>query len=149
MSEQVKQERVSLTKEQMHEALESQVNGVMDALMSDESFSEEQRGQVKVWLKQLYQLGKEHGKSTAVIEALPEEAIDKFVGVFQKVAEATNPNAEKDERDYKNESILYSLLYHQEQQISSAYKCQAFLLQEKLEGKFGTLNAFACCELRR
>ena len=149
MSEQVKQEKVSLTKEQMHEALESQVNGVMDALISDESFSEEQRGQVKVWLKQLYQLGKEHGKSTAVIEALPEEAIDKFVGVFQKVAEATNPNAEKDERDYKNESILYSLLYHQEQQISSAYKCQAFLLQEKLEGKFDTLNAFACCELRR
>lgn len=149
MSEQVKQEKVSLTKEQMHEALESQVNGVMDAMISDESFSEEQRGQVKVWLKQLYQLGKEHGKSTAVIEALPEEAIDKFVGVFQKVAEATNPNAEKDERDYKNESILYSLLYHQEQQISSAYKCQAFLLQEKLEGKFDTLNAFACCELRR
>lgn len=149
MSEQVKQEKVSLTKEQMHEALESQVNGVMDALISDESFSEEQRGQVKVWLKQLYQLGKEHGKSTAVIEALPEDAIDKFVGVFQKVAEATNPNAEKDERDYKSESILYSLLYHQEQQISSAYKCQAFLLQEKLEGKFGTLNAFACCELRR
>ena len=149
MSEQVNQEKVSLTKEQMHEALESQVNGVMDALISDESFSEEQRGQVKVRLKQLYQLGKEHGKSTAVIEALPEEAIDKFVGVFQKVAEATNPNAEKDERDYKNESILYSLLYHQEQQISSAYKCQAFLLQEKLEGKFDTLNAFACCELRR
>lgn len=149
MSEQVKQEKVSLTKEQMHEALESQVNGVMDAMISDESFSEEQRGQVKVWLKQLYQLGKEHEKSTAVIEALPEEAIDKFVGVFQKVAEATNPNAEKDERDYKNESILYSLLYHQEQQISSAYKCQAFLLQEKLEGKFDTLNAFACCELRR
>ena len=149
MSEQVNQEKVSLTKEQMREALESQVNGVMDALMSDESFSEEQRGQVKVWLKQLYQLGKEHGKSTAVIEALPEEAIDKFVGVFQKVAEATNPNAEKDERDYKNESILYSLLYHQEQQISSAYKCQAFLLQEKLEVKFDTLNAFACCELRR
>lgn len=149
MSEQVNQEKVSLTKEQMHEALELQVNGVMDALMSDESFSEEQRGQVKVWLKQLYQLGKEHGKSTAVIEALPEDAIDKFVGVFQKVAEATNPNAEKDERDYKSESMLYSLLYHQEQQISSAYKCQAFLLQEKLEGKFGTLNAFACCELRR
>lgn len=149
MSEQEKQEKVSLTKDQMHEALESQVNGVMDAMISDESFSEEQRGQVKVWLKQLYQLGKEHGKSTAVIEALPEEAIDKFVGVFQKVAEATNPNAEKDERDYKNESILYSLLYHHEQQISSAYKCQAFLLQEKLEGKFGTLNAFACCELRR
>ena len=149
MSEQVNQEKVSLTKEQMHEALESQVNGVMDALMADESFSEEQRGQVKVWLKQLYQLGKEHGKSTAVIEALPEDAIDKFVGVFQKVAEATNPNAEKDERDYKNESILYSLLYHQEQQISSAYKCQAFLLQEKLEGKFDTHNAFACCELRR
>lgn len=149
MSEQVKQEKVSLTKGQMHEALESQVNGVMDALMSDESFSEEQRGQVKVWLKQLYQLGKEHGKSTAVIEALPEDAIDKFVGVFQKVAEATNPNAEKDERDYKSESMLYSLLYHQEQQISSAYKCQAFLLQEKLEGKFDTLNAFACCELRR
>lgn len=149
MSEQVKQEKVSLTKEQMHEALESQVNGVMDALISDESFSEEQRGQVKVWLKQLYQLGKEHGKSTAVIEALPEDAIDKFVGVFQKVAEATNPNAEKDERDYKSESMLYSLLYHQEQQISSAYKCQAFLLQEKLEGKFDTLNAFACCELRR
>ena len=149
MSEQVKQEKVSLTKEQMHEALESQVNGVMDALISDESFSEEQRGQVKVWLKQLYQLGKEHGKSTAVIEVLPEDAIDKFVGVFEKIAEATNPNAEKDERDYKNESILYSLLYHQEQQISSAYKCQAFLLQEKLEGKFGTLNAFACCELRR
>lgn len=149
MSEQVNQEKVSLTKEQMHEALESQVNGVMDALISDESFSEEQRGQVKVWLKQLYQLGKEHGKSTAVIEALPEDAIDKFVGVFQKVAEATNPNAEKDERDYKSESMLYSLLYHQEQQISSAYKCQAFLLQEKLEGKFDTLNAFACCELRR
>lgn len=149
MSEQVKQEKVSLTKEQMHEALESQVNGVMDALISDESFSEEQRGQVKVWLKQFYQLGKEHGKSTAVIEALPEDAIDKFVGVFQKVAEATNPNAEKDERDYKSESMLYSLLYHQEQQISSAYKCQAFLLQEKLEGKFDTLNAFACCELRR
>lgn len=149
MSEQVNQEKVSLTKEQMHEALESQVNGVMDDMISDESFSEEQRGQVKVWLKQLYQLGKEHGKSTAVIEALPEDAIDKFVGVFQKVAEATNPNAEKDERDYKSESILYSLLYHQEQQISSAYKCQAFLLQEKLEGKFGTLNAFACCELRR
>ena len=149
MSEQVNQEKVSLTKEQMHEALESQVNGVMDAMISDESFSEEQRGQVKVWLKQLYQLGKEHGKSTAVIEALPEEAIDKFVGVFQKVAEATNPNEEKDERDYKNESILYSLLYHQEQQISSAYKCQAFLLQEKLEVKFDTLNAFACCELRR
>ena len=149
MSEQVNQEKVSLTKEQMHEALESQVNGVMDALISDESFSEEQRGQVKVWLKQLYQLGKEHGKSSAVIEALPEDAIDKFVGVFQKVAEATNPNAEKDERDYKSESMLYSLLYHQEQQISSAYKCQAFLLQEKLEGKFGTLNAFACCELRR
>ena len=149
MSEQVNQEKVSLTKEQMHEALESQVNGVMDALMSDESFSEEQRGQVKVWLKQLYQLGKEHGKSTAVIEALPEDAIDKFVGVFQKVAEATNPNAVKDERDYKSESMLYGLLYHQEQQISSAYKCQAFLLQEKLEGKFDTLNAFACCELRR
>lgn len=149
MSEQVKQEKVSLTKEQMHEALESQVNGVMDALISDESFSEEQRGQVKVWLKQLYQLGKEHGKSTAVIEVLPEDAIDKFVGVFEKIAEATNPNAEKDERDYKSESMLYSLLYHQEQQISSAYKCQAFLLQEKLEGKFGTLNAFACCELRR
>ena len=35
MSEQVKQEKVSLTKEQMHEALESQVNGVMDALISD------------------------------------------------------------------------------------------------------------------
>ena len=149
MSEQVNQEKVSLTKEQMHEALESQVNGVMDDMISDESFSEEQRGQVKVWLKQLYQLGKEHGKSTAVIEALPEDAIDKFVGVFQKVAEATNPNAEKDERDYKSEAILYSLLYHQEQQISSAYKCQAFLLQEKLDGKFGTLNAFACCELRR
>ena len=149
MSEQVKQEKVSLTKEQMHEALESQVNGVMDALISDESFSEEQRGQVKVWMKQLYQLGKEHGKSTAVIEVLPEDAIDKFVGVFEKIAEATNPNAEKDERDYKSESMLYSLLYHQEQQISSAYKCQAFLLQEKLEGKFGTLNAFACCELRR
>lgn len=149
MSEQVNQERVSLTKEQMHEVLESQVNGVMDALMSDESFYEEQRGQVKVWLKQLYQLGKEHGKSTAVIEALPEDAIDKFVGVFQKVAEATNPNSEKDERDYKSESMLYSLLYHQEQQISSAYKCQAFLLQEKLEGKFDTQNAFACCELRR
>lgn len=149
MSEQVNQEKVSLTKEQMHEALELQVNGVMDALMSDESFGEEQRGQVKVWLKQLYQLGKEHGKSTAVIEALPEDAIDKFVGVFQKVAEATNPNAEKDERDYKSESMLYSLLYHQEQQISSAYKCQAFLLQEKLEGKFDTLNAFDCCELRR
>ena len=149
MSEQVNQEKVSFTKEQMHEALESQVNGVMDALISDKSFSEEQRGQVKVWLKQLYQLGKEHGKSTAVIEALPEDAIDKFVGVFQKVAEATNPNAEKDERDYKSESMLYSLLYHQEQQISSAYKCQAFLLQEKLEGKFDTLNAFACCELRR
>ena len=149
MSEQVNQEKVSLTKEQMHEALESQVNGVMDAMISDESFSEELRGQVKVWLKQLYQLGKEHGKSTAVIEALPEDAIDKFVGVFQKIAEATNPNAEKDERDYKNESMLYSLLYHQEQQISSAYKCQAFLLQEKLEGKFDTLNAFACCELRR
>lgn len=149
MSEQVNQEKVSLTKEQMHEALESQVNGVMDALISDESFSEEQRGQVKVWLKQLYQLGKEHGKSTAVIEALPEDAIDKFVGVFEKIAEATNPNAEKDERDYKSESMLYSLLYHQEQQISSAYKCQAFLLQEKLEGKFDTLNAFACCELRR
>lgn len=149
MSEQVNQEKVSLTKEQMHEALESQVNGVMDDMISDESFSEEQRGQVKVWLKQLYQLGKEHGKSTAVIEVLPEDAIDKFVGVFEKIAEATNPNAEKDERDYKSESMLYSLLYHQEQQISSAYKCQAFLLQEKLEGKFGTLNAFACCELRR
>ena len=149
MSEQVNQEKVSLTKEQMHEALESQVNGVMDALISDESFSEEQRGQVKVWLKQLYQLGKEHGKSTAVNEALPEDAIDKMVGVFEKIAEATNPNAEKDERDYKSESMLYSLLYHQEQQISSAYKCQAFLLQEKLEGKFDTLNAFACCELRR
>ena len=149
MSEQEKQEKVSLTKEQMHEALESQVNGVMDAMISDESFSEEQRGQVKVWLKQLYQLGKEHGKSTAVIEVLPEDAIDKFVGVFEKIAEATNPNAENDERDYKSESMLYSLLYHQEQQISSAYKCQAFLLQEKLEGKFDTLNAFACCELRR
>ena len=149
MSEQVNQEKVSFTKEQMHEALESQVNGVMDALISDESFIEDQRGQVKVWLKQLYQLGKEHGKSTAVIEALPEDAIDKMVGVFEKIAEATNPNAEKDERDYKSESMLYSLLYHQEQQISSAYKCQAFLLQEKLEGKFDTLNAFACCELRR
>ena len=149
MSEQVNQEKVSLTKEQMHEALESQVNGVMDALMADESFSEEQRGQVKVWLKQLYQLGKEHGKSTAVIEALPEDAIDKMVGVFEKIAEATNPNAEKDERDYQSESMLYSLLYHQEQQISSAYKCQAFLLQQKLEGNFGKPNAYTCCELRR
>ena len=149
MSEQVNQEKVSLTKEQMHEALESQVNGVMDALISDESFSEEQRGQVKVWLKQLYQLGKEHGKSTAVIEALPEDAIDKMVGVFEKIAEATNPNAEKDERDYQSESMLYSLLYHQEQQISSAYKCQAFLLQQKLEGNFGKPNAYTCCELRR
>ena len=149
MSEQVNQEKVSLTKEQMHEALESQVNGVMDALMADESFSEEQRGQVKVWLKQIYQLGKEHGKSTAVIEALPEDAIDKMVGVFEKIAEATNPNAEKDERDYQSESMLYSLLYHQEQQISSAYKCQAFLLQQKLEGNFGKPNAYTCCELRR
>ena len=149
MSEQVNQEKVSLTKEQMHEALESQVNGVMDALISDDSFSEEQRGQVKVWLKQLYQLGKEHGKSTAVIEALPEDAIDKMVGVFEKIAEATNPNAGKDERDYKSEAMLYSLLYNQEQQISSAYKCQAFLLQQKLEGNFGKPNAYTCCELRR
>lgn len=149
MSEQVNQEKVSLTKEQMHEALESQVNGVMDALMADESFSEEQRGEVKVWLKQIYYLGKEHGKAEKVIDHIPEDAIDKMVGVFEKIAEETNPNAEKDERDYKSESMLYSLLYHQEQQISSAYKCQAFLLQEKLEGKFDTLNAFACCELRR
>lgn len=144
MSEQVNQEKVSLTKEQMHEALESQVNGVMDALMADESFSEEQRGQVKVWLKQLYQLGKEHGKSTAVIEALPEDAIDKFVGVFQKVAEATNPNADNDGKDYKLEAMLYRLLYNQEKQISDAYKFQIYMLQQTVDGTFGTPNAYTC-----
>lgn len=144
MSEQVNQEKVSLTKDQMHEALESQVNGVMDALISDESFSEEQRGQVKVWLKQLYQLGKEHGKSTAVIEALPEDAIDKFVGVFQKVAEATNPNADNDGKDYKLEAMLYRLLYNQEKQISDAYKFQICMLQQTVDGTFGTPNAYTC-----
>ena len=145
MSEQVNQEKVSLTKEQMQEAWESQVNGVMDAMISDESFSEEQRGQVKVWLKQLYQLGKEHGKSTAVIEALPEDAIDKFVGVFQKVAEATNPNAGNDGKDYKLEAMLYRLLYNQEKQISDANKFQFCMLQQTVDGTFGTPNAYTCC----
>ena len=149
MSEQAFQEKVKLTKEQMNEALEAQVDSTMNALMSDESFSEEQRGEVKVWLKQIYYLGKEHGKAEKVIDHIPEDAIDKMVGVFEKIAEATNPNAEKDERDYKSESMLYSLLYNQEQQISSAYKCQAFLLQQKLEGNFGKPNAYTCCELRR
>lgn len=145
MSELVNQEKVSLTKEQMHEALESQVNGVMDALMADESFSEEQRGQVKVWLKQLYQLGKEHGKSTAVIEALPEDAIDKFVGVFQKVAEATNPNSGNDGKDYKLEAMLYRLLYDQEKHISNTYKYQIYMLQQQVDGTFGKPDAYACC----
>ena len=62
MSNQSNQEKFTLTKEQMNDAFEAQVTATMDALMSDESFSEEQKGEVKVWLKQIYYLGREHGK---------------------------------------------------------------------------------------
>lgn len=142
MSEQAKQETLKLTKEQMNEALEARVNDVMNALMEDESFSEEQRGEVKVWLKQLYYLGKEHGKAETVVNHLPEEAIDKFIGVFDKVAGAVNPGESIE--DYKLESLLYKSLYHQEQQISSSYHCQAIVLQQKLDGTLGKQIALCC-----
>lgn len=135
MSEQAKQETLMLTKEQMNEALEARVKDVMNALMEDESFSEEQRGEVKVWLKQLYYLGKEHGKAETVIDHLPEEAIDKFVGIFDKVAGAVNQGESTE--DSKLEAMLYKSLYHQEQQISSSYHCQAIVLQQKLDGTLG------------
>lgn len=145
MSEQAFQEKVKLTKEQMNEALEAQVDSTMNALMSDESFSEEQRGEIKVWLKQIYYLGKEHGKAEKVIDHIPEDAIDKMVGVFEKVAEATNPNADNDGKDYKLEAMLYRLLYNQEKEISDAYKFQICMLQQTVDGTFGTPNAYTCC----
>ena len=145
MSNQSNQEKFTLTKEQMNDAFEAQVTATMDALMADESFSEEQKGEVKVWLKQIYYLGREHGKSETVIEHLPEEAIDKFVGVFQKLIGATSP--EEGSEDYKTEAMLYKILYHQEQQISSSYQCQAMVYRQKMDGTLGKPTAF-CIERR-
>ena len=140
MSNQSNQEKFTLTKEQMNDAFEAQVTATMDALMSDESFSEEQKGEVKVWLKQIYYLGREHGKSETVIEHLPEEAIDKFVGVFQKLTGATSP--EEGSEDYKTEAMLYKILYYREQQVSGNYKGQVIAFQQKIDGTLGKPTAF-------
>ena len=142
MSEQANQEKVTLTKEQMNEVLEARMNDAMNALLDDGTFSDEQRGEIKVWMKQIYYLGKEHGKAEAVVGSIPEEAIDKFVGIFDKVAGIANP--EGGGEDHRLEALLYKSLYHQEQQISSSYHCQAIVLQQKLDGTLGKPNAFTC-----
>lgn len=147
MNENENKEMFAFNKEAAEAAMNERMESVMESIIDEPSFSEEQRGQIKVWLKQLYELGKEHGAAMTVVDSMGEETIQKFVGCFEKVAEVTNPN--NNEKDYRTESMFYRLMYDQERQVSDIYKMRIHMLQEKIDGTFGKVNALCFCNPAR
>ena len=140
MSKKSKEEK-PITKEDIREVMEALMNEAMNSLMASDQFSDEQRGQIKEWLKRLYQLGEEHGKAMAIIDRLPDGALEKIQGFAKRVTEAlTSEGGNKQ----SIEANFYKLLYQQEQQISESFKHKAFLLQKRIDGTFDK-PILGCC----
>lgn len=140
MSKKENEEKVVFTQKMAEKALGEQMEQGISQLTEDSDFTEEQIGKVKVWMKQIYQLGRNHGEMLSIANSLGEDRMKGIASMFDRITEKVAPTG--DLRKYKDEAMTYSLLFRHERSISEARLNQIRLLtNERDMGLFCGITA--------
>lgn len=140
MSKKEKEEKVVFTQKMAEKALGEQMEQGISQLTEDSDFTEEQIGKVKVWMKQIYQLGRNHGEMLSIVNSLGEDRMNGIASMFDRITEKVAPTG--DLKKYKDEAMTYSLLFRHERSISEARLNQIRLLtNERDMGLFCGITA--------
>lgn len=140
MSKKENEEKVVFTQEMAEKALGEQMEQGISQLTEDSDFTEEQIGKVKVWMKQIYQLGRNHGEMLSIANSLGEDRMNGIASMFDRITEKVAPTG--DLKKYKDEAMIYSLLFRHERSISDARLSQIRLLtNERDMGLFCGITA--------
>jgi len=126
MSKKENEEKVVFTQKMAEKALGEQMEQGIRQLTEDSDFTEEQIGKVKVWMKQIYQLGRNHGEMLSIANSLGEDRMKGVASMFDRITEKVAPTG--DIKKYKDEAMTYSLLFRHERSISEARLSQIRLL---------------------
>lgn len=126
MSKKENEEKVVFTQKMAEKALGEQMEQGISQLTEDSDFTEEQIGKVKVWMKQIYQLGRNHGEMLPIANSLGEDRMKGIASMFDRITEKVAPTG--DLKKYKDEAMTYSLLFRHERSISEARLNQIRLL---------------------
>lgn len=140
MSKKENEEKVVFTQKMAEKALGEQMEQGISQLTEDSDFTEEQIGKVKVWMKQIYQLGRNHGEMLSIANSLGEDRMNGIASMFDRITEKVAPTG--DIKKYKYEAMTYSLLFSHERSISEARLNQIRLLtNERDMGLFCGITA--------
>lgn len=126
MSKKENEEKVAFTQKMAEKALGEQMEQGISQLTEDSDFTDEQIGKVKVWMKQIYQLGRNHGEMLSLVNSLGEDRMNGIARMFDRITEKVAPTG--DIKKYKDEAMTYSLLFRHERSISEARLNQIRLL---------------------
>ena len=126
MSKKENEEKVVFTQKMAEKALVEQMEQGISQLTEDSDFTDEQIGKVKVWMKQIYQLGRNHGEMLSIANSLGEDRMNGIASMFDRITEKVAPTG--DLKKYKDEAMTYSLLFRHERSISEARLSQIRLL---------------------
>lgn len=140
MSKKENEEKVVFTQKMAEKALGEQMEQGISQLTEDSGFTEEQIGKVKVWMKQIYQLGRNHGEMLSIANSLGEDRMNGIASMFDRITEKVAPTG--DLKKYKDEAMTYSLLFRHERSISETRLNQIRLLtNERDMGLFCGITA--------
>ena len=144
MSKKENEEKVAFTQKMAEKALGEQMEQGISQLTEDSDFTDEQIGKVKVWMKQIYQLGRNHGEMLSIANSLGEDRMNGIASMFDRITEKVAPTG--DLKKYKDEAMTYSLLFRHERSISEARLSQIRLLtNERDMGLFCDISAQVPC----
>lgn len=131
-------EEVKTSKDMAEEVLSKERDSEMELVLTGEDFTDEQRGQIKAFMRHLYNLGREHGQKISVLDAIGEEKFNDIVGSFSKIADTIGKSSEE---KYKYEAWLYARLYHLERHVNTNREAQIMtLVEDKDRNSFGMLT---------
>lgn len=131
-------EEVKSNKNMAEEVLLKERDSEMEFLLTNEDFTDEQRGTIKFFMYNMYNLGREHGQKIAVLDAIGEEKFNDIIGSFSKIADTIGKSSDE---KYKSEAWLYARLYHLERHINTNREAQIMtLVEDKDKNSFGMLT---------
>lgn len=129
-------EKILVSKEDIQKMFSDTFDNIANHKLSDSSFSDEQRGQVKEWLKEMYEIGVHYGETSAVLNGIGEEKLNVFLNSLQRMF---GVNEKRD--DATSEIMYYRMMYYYEKGISNNLHMQLGLMTTKLESQSGDCNA--------
>lgn len=139
---------VTFTQEMAEEVLLFELECAMKAITGDDSFTDEQKGKIRMRLEQLYLIGRDHGEKLSFAKALGEEQMNEITGIFNKIGDvitngaASKEGAEKISRD----TWMYARLFHLEHKLNELRKAQLDTIVEEFDLKtYGLLTKGCCC----